>query len=299
MSNEQTQIRFIGQGWIGKHYADDFEARSYAVVRYALEEPYCQNQELIKACTVVFIAVPTPTTSDGFQIAAVESALHNLAPGTTAVIKSTLLPGTTKQLQAQFPELYVLHSPEFLVEKTAAHDAAFPQRNIVGIPVHNDEYTNRAKQVLNLLPKAPYEVIVDAKAAELIKYAGNAFLYTKVVFMNTLYDLVTATGADFETVRSALAADLRIGDSHTYPIHPSGHDQTNTKPVRGAGGHCFIKDFEALRQLHHDVIGPDAAHQLLTALMQYNNQLLVRSEKDLDLLSEVYGSAEIQRHQTN
>ena len=60
-------IGFIGQGWIGKHYADEFQARMYDVIRYSLEEPYIQNKERIKECEVVFIAVPTPTTPEGFD----------------------------------------------------------------------------------------------------------------------------------------------------------------------------------------------------------------------------------------
>jgi len=296
MTEPATQIGFIGQGWIGKHYADDFEKRLYSVVRYALEEPYIQNLELIKDCSVVFIAVPTPTTTDGFQVAAVESALQAVSSGTTVVIKSTMIPGMTQQLQKKFSELFVLHSPEFLVEKTAAHDASFPMRNIVGIPTDTAEYQKRAQLVLDLLPNAPFETIVGAKEAELIKYAGNTFLYTKVVFMNALHDFVTAAGADFTTVRKAMIADPRIGESHTEPVHTSGHNQENTKPVRGAGGHCFIKDFEAMRQLHGELLGQDAAHQMLSALTNYNNQLLVQSEKDLDLLTEVHGAAEVDKH---
>ena len=58
-------IGFIGQGWIGKNYANDFEARGYATVRYALEEPYKANEDKIKDCDIVFIAVPTPSTPTG------------------------------------------------------------------------------------------------------------------------------------------------------------------------------------------------------------------------------------------
>ena len=297
MTDQKTQIGFIGQGWIGKHYADDFEKRLYSVVCYALEEPYNQNKEQIKNCAVVFIAVPTPTTTDGFQIGAVESVLSLIAPGSTAVIKSTMVPGMTKQLQDKFPNLFIMHSPEFLAEKTAAYDASFPKRNIVGIPVDSVEYQERAQQVLDLLPNAPFMSVMGATEAELTKYAGNAFLYTKVVFMNALHDLVMATGSDFETVRAAMAADPRIGESHTQPVHTSGHDQDNAKPVRGAGGHCFIKDFEAMRQLHAELLGEGAAHQVLSALTNYNNQLLVHSEKDLDLLTEVHGAAEVTKHQ--
>jgi len=60
-------IGFIGQGYIGKNYADDFERRGFRVVRYALENGYEKNRELIKRCDIVFVAVPTPTTPKGFS----------------------------------------------------------------------------------------------------------------------------------------------------------------------------------------------------------------------------------------
>ena len=296
MTEKQTRIGFIGQGWIGKHYADEFEERLYSVVRYALEEPYVQNKDKIKDCQVVFIAVPTPTTPDGFQIGIVQEALTLVADGSTTVIKSTMLPGTTEQLQAEFPNLYVMHSPEFLAEKTVVEDTRFPKRNIIGIPVASDEYRKRAELVLKLLPNAPFETVMNAREAELVKYAGNTFLYTKVVFMNALHNLVSAAGADYETVRAAVAADPRIGDSHTQPVHTSGHDTDNPKPVRGAGGHCFIKDFEAMRQLHAELIGKDAAYDMLSGLLNYNNKLLIDSEKDLDILGDVYGQEELLKH---
>lgn len=69
-----------------------------------------------------------------------------------------------------------MHSPEFLVEKTAAYDAAHPNRNIIGIPFENEAYTEKANQVLEVLPKAPYESILHARDAEFVKYAGNCFL---------------------------------------------------------------------------------------------------------------------------
>ena len=66
------RIGFIGQGWIGMNYANDFEARGYEVVRYGLQPEYVNNKEAIKDCEIVFIAVPTPTTSSGFDITIVE-----------------------------------------------------------------------------------------------------------------------------------------------------------------------------------------------------------------------------------
>ncbi len=277
-------IGFIGQGWIGRNYANDFEARGYTVTRYSLEPEYVMNKELIKTCDIVFIAVPTPTTPEGFDFSAVSDALALVGKGKTAVVKSTLLPGTTEKLQEAFPELYVLCSPEFLVEKTAAHDAAHPNRNIIGIPKDTEEHRVRARAVLEVLPRAPYETIVRSRDAEFVKYAGNCFLFTKVIFMNIFYDLVHEMGGGWDRVREALVHDPRIGESHTNPVHQQG---------RGAGGHCFIKDFEAFRKLYEKEVGDREGAAVVSTLAEKNIALLTGSGKDLDLLRGVYGDARI------
>jgi nucleotide sugar dehydrogenase len=276
----ETKIGFIGQGWIGKHYADEFESRMYSTVRYSLEEAYIMNKDRIQECEVVFIAVPTPTTEEGFDESVVRDALTLVGKGKTAVIKSTLLPGVTEKLQAEFPDIFVLHSPEFLVEKTAAYDAAKPKRNLVGIPMVNDEYKAKAEAILRILPEAPYNNVMHSRDAEMVKYAGNCFLFSKVLFMNLLYDLVEKTGCNWEMIREAMIHDPRIGESHTQPVHASG---------RGAGGHCFIKDFEAFRRLYTSEVGDTHGSQMLQAMAQKNIALLFDSNKDLDLLEGVYG----------
>ena len=274
-------IGFIGQGWIGKNYANDFEARGYPVVRYALEEPYRANKEAIATCNIVFVAVPTPTTTEGFDDSVIRAVLPLVGRGKTAVIKSTVLPGTTETLQQLFPHLFVLHSPEFLVESTAAYDAAHPNRNIIGIPKMDVAYRKKAEAVLRVLPNAPYAKIMAARDAEFVKYAGNCFLFTKVMFMNLLHDVVTATNSDWSSVREALIHDPRIGTSHTEPVHKSG---------RGAGGHCFIKDFEAFREMYRTGVQDEYGDALLAALKDKNIALLAKSSKDLDLLKGVYGN---------
>lgn len=284
------KIGFIGQGWIGKHYANDFEARGYEVVRYALEEVYINNKKAIADCDIVFVAVPTPTTPEGFSYEAVQEALKIVAPDSTVVIKSTLYPGTTKLLQEAFLELYVMHSPEFLREVSAAHDAAHPERNIIGLPDESDEYQKRAQAVLKVLPTAPYTTVMRSYEAELVKYAGNCFLFTKVLFMNILYDLLIQNGGDWGNFREALINDPRVGESHTQPIHRSGHDTSDKNEKRGAGGHCFIKDFEAFRQFSLDTLSEQTdVHDVLTSLAAYNVRLLQDSGKDIDLLTSVYG----------
>lgn len=273
-------IGFIGQGWIGRNYADDFERRGFNVVRFSQEEPYRANKEKIAQCDIVFIAVPTPTTPNGFDDSIVRSVIPLVGKGKIAVIKSTVLPGTTESIQKENPDVYVLHSPEFLTEATASHDAAYPLRNIIGIPVSDDVFQQSAKRVLAILPKAPFELICAAREAELIKYAGNSFLYSKVVFMNMLYDLAEKLGCTWEAVQSALAADQRIGNSHLNPIHQGG---------RGAGGNCFIKDFAAFSELYENLLEDEQGVALLRSLVQKNNALLTRSGKDVELLRGVYG----------
>lgn len=282
----ETKIGFIGQGWIGRHYADEFEARMYSTVRYALEEPYVHNKEQISECDAVFIAVPTPTTVDGFDESIVREALRLIGTGKIAVIKSTLLPGVTEKLQEAFPDIFVMHSPEFLVEKTAAYDAAKPKRNIIGIPIASEEFKKKAEQVLRILPEAPYNKIMHSRDAEMVKYAGNCFLYTKVLFMNVLYDLIEKTDCNWDTVREAMVHDPRIGESHTQPVDQSGHGGA---AGRGAGGHCLIKDFEAFRRLYNEVVGDAQGNELLRTMAEKNNALLIDSNKDLDLLEGVYG----------
>ena len=273
-------IGFIGQGWIGRNYADCFEARGFDVVRYSLEEPYVGNRQRIKDCRIVFVAVPTPTRPTGFDFSPVASALEIVSPGSTAVIKSTILPGTTEKLQGLFPDIFVMHSPEFLVEKTAAHDAANPSRNIVGIPRDNPQYRSRAAEVLSVLPKAPFELICSAREAELIKYGANAFLYLKVVYANILHDLAQCLGCDYARVRDMVAADARIGPSHLQIADDGG---------RGAGGHCFIKDFEAFIGLYAKAADDPTGLTALEVWRDKNVQLLRDSGKNLDLLRGVYG----------
>lgn len=279
MANNK-KIGFIGQGWIGKHYADNFEERGYNVVRYGLEKPYCDNKDQIKECDIVFIAVPTPTTSNGFDDKIIRESIKLTGDNNIVVIKSTILPGTTESIQKENPRIYVMHSPEFLTEATAVYDAANPARNIVGIPKMTDEYRKKAGEVIDILPYASYKLVCSAQEAELIKYGGNCWFYFKVIYVNMLYDLAQKLGVQWETVRDAMSADNRIGRTHLDPVHKSG---------RGAGGHCFIKDFASFANMYKDIIGDKHGISVLESLKNKNIDLLLSSEKDLDLLSGVYG----------
>ncbi|MFA5954788.1 MAG: hypothetical protein WC817_04610 [Patescibacteria group bacterium] len=269
-------IGFIGQGFIGKAYADDFEARGFKVVRYSQEPEYIANKEKIADCDIVFIAVPTPTTREGFDDRILISVMPVVGKGKVAVIKSTITPATVDKLEKLYPDIFIIHSPEFLRAATATEDAKHPHRNIVGVTEKSKPF---AEEVLSVLPQAPYNKIVDAKTAALIKYGGNVFRYFKILFVNSLYELCQAEGVDYEKVREALVADPFIEESFTQAVHEGG---------RGVGRHCLIKDFAAYRALLQETSHDPKLIDFLLSAENYNKELLENSGKDIDILKGVY-----------
>jgi len=291
MKVKKPLIGFIGQGFIGKNYADDFERRGFEVVRYSLDEPYVENKEKVKECGIVFVAVPTPTIPSGkkrndgnpqvhFDNQIVREAVKASASRSIVVIKSTIVPGTSKIIQEENPDKIILHSPEFLSEKTAAYDAANPERNIIGMAQKNKEYQMAAETIMSILPEAPYKLICDALSAEHIKYANNSFLFLKIVFAHMFKEIVDKNGANWETVREALGADPRVGKSH---LDPRG----------GAGRSCFIKDFGALSEMYENLFPEEENAIMALRGFEYKNaELLQKSNRYLDLLEGVYGPNE-------
>lgn len=287
------KLGFVGQGWIGKNLADHYAERGFTCVRYALTPEFEKNKFAIAECDIVFIAVPTPTLPEGFDDSVLRSVMNLVGKGKIAVIKSTVLPGTTDSIQKENPDIMVFHVPEFLREVSVSHDINYPDRNIVGIPndfIDDAEYQKAARQIMEVLPPSPFESVCKASEAELTKYGGNNFLYTKVVFMNILYDMANALSARYDVVAGNMRADPRIGFSHMQPVHQYDHMQA-TQSGRGAGGHCFIKDFAAFRELYERTLPKDEEGvALLRAFEAKNNKLLKRSRKDLGLLEGVYGT---------
>jgi nucleotide sugar dehydrogenase len=273
------KIGFIGTGVIGRAYAEDFRNRGYDVVQYSLEKEFKDNKDKIKDCAITFIAVPTPTLPDkGFNFQNIDDALGLIGQGKIAVIKSTVLPGITDSLQEKYPAIYLFHSPEFLRARSAMNDAKKPERNIIGYTEHSKKLLG---DVLSVLPEAKYVAELPAKTAEMIKYAGNVFLATKVVYANFLYDLCQTLGVDYEDIRQALSQDKRIGPSHLFVDFEGG---------RGAGGMCFIKDIEAFKQFCEKTNLDAESVCMLQSIIEKNKRLLKESGKDTDILKSVYGN---------
>src|SRR3989338_1337444 len=276
------KIGFIGQGYIGKNYALDFEKRKYKVVRYALEPQYLSNKKYISGCDIVFIAVPTPTRPKGFDGSIVESVIPLVGQGKIAVIKSTLPPGTTRLLQKKYPKVIILHSPEFLSEATAKYEASHPFSNIIGIPVNNKRWRVAAMEVHKILPKASFSLTCKSDESEIIKYTHNISGFVQIIFFNLIYDLCQKLGLDWSVVGKAIKADPLISNRYANPVHKSG---------RGAGGHCFIKDFASFVYIYKKNIPKDTKSlAFLNAVEKKNIDLLISSQKDLNLLSGVYGN---------
>lgn len=279
-------IGFVGQGFVGKSYADVFGDSGYTTIRYALEEPYAANKTKVKDADIVFVAVPTPTSKKGFDVSIVEGALKLVGAGKIAVIKSTLLPGTTKKLQKKFPKITILFSPEFLNAATAAQDAANPFTNVIGLPARTAKHEAAAKLLHDILPRAPFTHTCSSDEAEVYKYAHNVAGYMQVITYNLLYDVATHHGAEWGAVQLALEADPMVSNWYIKPVHKSG---------RGAGGPCFIKDTAAFAQHYNDTVAHPEGMAFLKAAQAKNMALLASTQKDLHLLEGVYGKAAVAR----
>jgi len=197
------------------------------------------------------------------------------------VIKSTILPGTTKALQKENPRITILNSPEFLSEVQAARDAAYPFSNIVGVPVKDGEHTKAARDVQAILSKAPFALVCDSTEAEIIKYTHNMSGYVQIVFFNMMYDISKKLKCDWSQIEKAIQADPMVCNRYAKPIHKSG---------RGAGGNCFIKDFAAFTDFYASKVKVDVRGiKTLRTIEEKNKEILLASKKDLHLLEGVYG----------
>ena len=199
---------------------------------------------------VVFIAVGTPSRrGDGYaDLSFVFDAVREIAPflaaNTVVVTKSTVPVGTGDEIQRILLErrpdarLQVVSNPDFLREGTAIQDFKHPDRIVVG----TDDV--RARTVLAEIYRPLYLnaapiVYLSRRTAELIKYASNVFLATKITFINEMADLCQQVGADVQDVARGMGVDNRIGSKF---LHPGP----------GFGGSCFPKDAMALLKTAHD-----------------------------------------------
>jgi UDPglucose 6-dehydrogenase len=190
----------------------------------------------------VYLCVPTPEGLDGAaDLSYLETAAGEirdvLLESAIVVNKSTVPVGSTKVVERVLrrPDVAVVSNPEFLREGTAVHDFLHPDRIVVG-----SDDQGAAIRVASLYLGVPAPLIVtDPATAELIKYAANAFLATKLSFINAIAAVAEHVGADVADVVVGIGSDKRIG-------------QEFLKPGPGWGGSCFPKDTKALVRIAED-----------------------------------------------
>lgn len=257
ISNENIGI--VGVGMVGEALKDYFEKKGVKPFLYDKGKNLGSVQEVNQA-DIIFICVPTPFNKEkGFDLSFVEDAFGNIEEKKTIVIKSTVLPGTTERFQKKYPQYKVLFNPEFLTELTAEQDMSYPDRQIIG---YTKNSYNVAGDILQILPLAPFERIMPSTEAEMVKYFGNTWFSTKVIFANQMYELCQKLGIDYERVMETAAADKRVGRSHLKVKH---------KGYYGYGGKCLPKDARALIQFA-DKQGIDL--KLHKVVEEINNQLM-------------------------
>jgi UDPglucose 6-dehydrogenase len=219
--------------------------------------------EGIAQAEIIFLALPTPPGADGaadlsFVLGVAEELGKLITDYKVIVDKSTVPVGTAEKVHAAIAknartEFAVVSNPEFLREGFAVSDFMKPDRVVLGCS------DSRAANIMEALYK-PFVrqgnpiYVMDEKSAELTKYAANAFLATKITFMNEIANFCELVGADVDQVRIGIGADARIGKRFLFP-------------GIGYGGSCFPKDVQALaksgKEQHYDF-------KILQAVMEVN-----------------------------
>lgn len=191
---------------------------------------------VLNTANIVFVCVPTPfdDVRSVCDTTLVEDVLSVLGDEKTVVIKSTVSPGTTERLQKQYPKKRILFNPEFLSEATADVDMRHPNRQIIGC---TEQSLKSAQIIMDLLPRAPFERIVAATEAEMVKYMCNSFYALKVAYVNQIYDLCQKMGISYDQIKECVRTEPMMGTNHFEVIH---------KGYRGYGGKCLPKDVRGL-----------------------------------------------------
>jgi len=226
-------------------------------------------EEGIKGAEVIFLALPTPPGEDGSAdlkyILKVASDLGPILSQYAVIVdKSTVPVGTAEKVRAHIADnatidFDVVSNPEFLREGVAVEDFMKPDRVVIGTQ------SERAKSVMSklyapLVRQGNPVIFMDERSAEMTKYAANAFLATKITFMNEIANLCERAGANVDDIRRGIGTDSRIGKRFLFA-------------GIGYGGSCFPKDVQALARTAKDF---DYDFKVLKSVMAVNEEQKTR-----------------------
>jgi len=266
----------IGNGFVGQA-TKILKTPETKMLVYDIDPRKCDPEGTtlgdLAECDIVFVSVPTPMDQTGRNhLGIVKSVIENLRlhidpTKTHIVIRSTVLPGTSDELDCYF-------MPEFLTEKNWAHDFRSTKEWIFGVKSgDNLDFETKIQHIIQQAYDygnidSSTTLFVRNKEAEMIKYFRNTFLSIKVSFCNEIYDYCQHQNINYDVVRKFATLDPRIGPSHTMV---PGHDGR-----RGFGGTCFPKDTTALLREFED-------HNLESYILKAaidRNENMDRPEKD-------------------
>lgn len=207
-----------------------------------------QLQDGLDHGEIIFLALPTPEDEDGsadlkYVLGVAEDIGKRIESYKVIVDKSTVPVGTSEKVEAAIAkhtnvDFDVVSNPEFLREGFAVDDFLKPERIVIGSS--SDKAIDQMKRLYKPYVRSGNPIIVmDEKSAELTKYAANAFLATKITFMNEIANFCEKVGADVDKVRIGMGTDSRIGKRFLFP-------------GIGYGGSCFPKDVKALHKSGKD-----------------------------------------------
>ena len=261
------KVGVIGNGFVGESQAYAFSP--VADVKIFDVNPVKATHTLLEVLSqdFIFVALPTPMKENGEQdISYIENFFSNIGLYNTDavfILKSTVLPGTTKQLIDKH-KFNIVFCPEFLTEKTAKLDMLTQSRIVIG---GNTQHTEKVLELFKARFGQKHYVLTDSTTAEFIKYMANTFLAVKVSVVNEFYRMSEALGADWNKALEGFVSDPRIGNSHTQV---PGHDGK-----LGFGGTCFPKDINALITM-----GKELGVDMNTLEAAWKTNLEVRPEQD-------------------
>ncbi|MDJ0312326.1 UDP-glucose/GDP-mannose dehydrogenase family protein [Arthrobacter sp. H35-D1] len=236
-------------------------------------------------CQVHFLAVGTPQRKNEnaadlhFVDSAVDSLIPHLRPGSVVVGKSTVPVGTaarlTERIHADSPETVLIWNPEFLREGYAVADTLAPDRLVYGLQAGTEDSALVLDELYSAaLGTGTPRIITDFATAELVKVAANAFLATKISFINAMAEVCEVAGADVVQLADAIGHDSRIG-------------RRFLNAGLGFGGGCLPKDIRAFMAR----AGELGADQALTFLREVDSINMRRRSRTIDLAREVCGGS--------
>ena len=189
----------------------------------------------INACDTVFVCVPTPQAKDGHCDTSIVEEVLEWITASLIILRSTVYVGFTDEMMKKYKK-EIVFQPEYYGETVAHPFADLTDRSWLtfGGTKEGIDLAIRTYQTVVNANVRIYQA--DAKTVEMAKYMENAYLATKVIFCNEMYDIAHALGADYNLAREIWIADPRIGASHTF-VYPN---------ERGYGGSCLPKDVSAI-----------------------------------------------------